>query len=79
MTSEKNTKILEINELNRLSKYPMIVLKNTLKNFGLKSSGNKKQMIQTLQTYYESLNNYIPYEDKIKTLQKYKVAFQTKY
>ena len=79
MTSEKNTKILEINELNRLSKYPMIVLKNSLKNFGLKSSGNKKQMIQTLQTYYQSLNNYLPYEDKIKTLQKnIRLYLQTK-
>ena len=70
MSHEKNTKILEVNELNRLTKYPMVVLKNSLKNFGLKSSGNKKQMIKILQQYYESLNYYLPYEDKIKTLQK---------
>ena len=70
LTQDKNTKILNLNDLNRLSKHPSIVLKNTLKTYGLKSTGNKKQMMETLQKYYQSLVYYIPYEEKIKLIQK---------
>lgn len=70
LNHNKNSKILEIQELTRLSKYPIIVLKNTLKNYGLKIKGNKTQMIETLQNHYNSLVYYFPYEEKIKFIQK---------
>lgn len=70
LSQDKNLKVLELHELTRLSKYPIIVLKNTLKHFGLKSKGNKKHIIETLQNHYHKLVYYLPYEEKIKLIQK---------
>ena len=63
-------KILPVKQMTRLGKYSCQTLKTTLKHYGLKSKGNKKNMEKELNKFYQSLVNYIPNEDKIISLQK---------
>lgn len=63
-------KILPIKQMIRLGKYSCQTLKTTLKHYGLKSTGNKKNMELELNKFYQTLVNYIPNEDKIISLQK---------
>ena len=68
--TNKKQKILSVKELTRLGKHSCKTLKSTLKHYGLKSKGNKKNMELELNKFYQGLVNYIPNEDKIINLQR---------
>ena len=65
---EKNT-TLQISQLTRLGKYSKNTLPNTALHLGLSGKGNKKDIIERLQEYYQKLSDFIPHENKIRFLQ----------
>lgn len=63
-------KILKLSELQNLEKESKKTLQNTLLHYGLGAKGNKRLLMTRLENYYQNLETYIPYENKIMFLQK---------
>ncbi len=76
---QSQNKILKLSELHSLGNYQKNVLQQTLTHYGLSSSGNKRILMSRLQNYYQKLEAYLPYQNKIKFLQqKIRIYLQNK-